>query len=104
MNVAGNYGGSEFQFVRIEPAYITSSDVLSSAVKEADTYLSRRQIRKNKVVGQFASWDNSWKDEELVQGFAIYEYDNYPQTLSVEGFVEYNHNGTVLKESYVEKF
>lgn len=87
-----NGGGSEFKFFRAKPEYNFSEDKVEAATYEIQAELTRKQIRKGRWVEQFVDWDLQWEAGEKVQGYAIYEWDNTDEEITINGNLKLNLN------------
>jgi hypothetical protein len=88
VSLTRNGGASEFKFFRAKPEYNFTEEKVEAAAYQVQAELSRRQIRKNDWVHQFVDWDFQWEDSEVLQGFAIYEWDNTDNKVKINGNVE----------------
>lgn len=88
--VTNNGGGSEFKFFRAKPEYNFSEDKVEAGTNQVQAELTRKQIRKDKWVTQFEPWDYQWEPGEIEQGFAIYEWDNTDNEITINGSVKMN--------------
>ncbi|WP_375579139.1 hypothetical protein ABWH96_19355 [Marivirga tractuosa] len=85
-----NGGESEFKFFRAKPEYNFSEDKVEPATHQVQAEMSRKQIRKKWWVEQYVPWDYQWEEGEEIQGFAIYEWDNTDNEVSINGNVKLN--------------
>ncbi|MGM0581515.1 MAG: hypothetical protein ACQETL_12585 [Bacteroidota bacterium] len=85
-----NGGGSEFKFFRAKPEYNFSEDKVEAGTNQVQAELSRKQIREDDWVPQFVTWDYGWEPGEIEQGFAIYEWDNTDNEVTINGSVKMN--------------